>query len=724
MRIGIIMGKIYKTINRQQLSGILEEAFSRNISACVFTVTEEYNHPMTAEGQKNLFRLIQFPMLDGVIYVPYSFSSPDYQNDIERFLQENCPKPVVRIGLEQKCFVPVWYHDRGEMREITRHLIRVHQCRKLLCLTGSALNPVARERLAGFRDALEEAHIPYQESQNVVYGDFYIISAQNLAQEFAEGSRPLPDAVVCANDSMAVALCDALKKNHISVPEDIFVTGYDGSLESQLHSPAVTTYSTSWKQLGRDALCQLYALMTGKMIISTRKEPGMLLCRESCGCRNKSHPYKIPFDYSKLEANYLDSRFSSALFSCTSLEQFMMTISQFLYLFMDTSYYMQEHYCLCLCEDWCSSHAFRTNGYSDKIMQMHQNGSYTLFPSSEMIPPEYQLLDTPNVIFFTAMHFQNRCFGYSLLQLDGIPDGINMHYLKFCRDVSNGLEVLRVRNVLQSLAYHDYLSQVRDTLTGLYNLTRLPHIWDEYRSNTILRKESCFWAAITIHGLYRLAEMGGAVFKDKLLVSFAELIQNECSHGEKCFRAGESDFLIMGSEPMNSHYHHLLIQNIKDKFEDYQRQHEQVILSLRYAIMEDQKIQFLSEENVINAASVLVSEAKSSKPSYSEQIHYIDLCHLRHEIYQNPEENWSTLICSQKLNLSNSYFHRIYLNAFGVSCAHDIRQSKLEHAKFLLLHTTDTLQEIARKCGYDYSHFMRAFRKQYHMTPTEYRRGR
>jgi len=725
LRIGIIMGKIYKTINRRQLNGILEEAFSRNISAYVFTMIEEYNNSQIVDGEENLFRLIQFSSLDGIIYVPYSFSSGAYQSYIERFLQENCPKPVVRVGLEQKSFVPVWYHDRAEIAEITRHLIRVHHCRELICLTGSAVNSVARERLAGFRDALAEAGIPYQESKNTVYGDFYAAAAQNLAQELAEGIRPMPDAVVCANDIMAVSLCDALKNYHISVPEEILVTGYDGSLESELHSPQVTTYSASWKQLGRDALCQLYELMTGKSVISRKHESGMLLCRESCGCRqHQKKTYRIKFDYQRLETNYLDTNFSSRLFSCTSLENFMTTLYQFTYLFLEPEYYDKEHYCLCLCEDWCSSQNSRTNGYSDRMMQMHYNGTYTLFPVSEMLPPQMQFTETPNVTFFMAVHFQERCFGYSLLQLENIADGINMHYLRFNRELSNALEFQRVRNVLQSLAYHDYLSEVRDSLTGLYKLKRLTDIWEDYLTNAGLKNEKCFWVGFTIHGLYRLAEMGGTVLKDKLLVAFAELIQNVCSHNEKCLRAGECDFLILGSEPAFSHYHNLLIQNIREQFEEFQRSKGQVILNLQYAVLEDEQVSILMKETVISAAQVLITKAKSSKPSYSEQLHYDDLCELRREIYQNPEQSWSTSVCSQKLNISNSYFHRIYLNAFGVSCAYDIRQSKLEHVKYLLLNTADTLQEIARKCGYDYSHFMRTFKREFGMTPTEYRRGK
>jgi len=104
-------------------------------------------------------------------------------------------------------------------------------------------------------------------------------------------------------------------------------------------------------------------------------------------------------------------------------------------------------------------------------------------------------------------------------------------------------------------------------------------------------------------------------------------------------------------------------------------------------------------------------------------MHYDDLAALRSEIYQFPERDWSIAACCRKLSISPSYFHRIYRSTFGVSCTQDILKSKLDHAKKLLLSTTDTLQIIAQKCGYDYSHFMRTFKKEVGMTPTEYRRG-
>ena len=73
--------------------------------------------------------------------------------------------------------------------------------------------------------------------------------------------------------------------------------------------------------------------------------------------------------------------------------------------------------------------------------------------------------------------------------------------------------------------------------------------------------------------------------------------------------------------------------------------------------------------------------------------------------------------------MSQSYFLKIYKKLFQTSCSQDIQRSKLTYAKKLLLQTDMILQDIADQCGYDYSHFMRLFKKEVGMTPTAYRKG-
>ena len=94
------------------------------------------------------------------------------------------------------------------IQEITEHLIRVHGFRRIFCLTGQQGNREAEERLAGWRYAMEQAGL---DTTQYRYGDFWLDVPRTLAGDIAAGRIPMPEAVVCGNDFMAIALCKELR---------------------------------------------------------------------------------------------------------------------------------------------------------------------------------------------------------------------------------------------------------------------------------------------------------------------------------------------------------------------------------------------------------------------------------------------------------------------------------------------------------------------------------
>ncbi len=56
---------------------------------------------------------------------------------------------------------------------------------------------------------------------------------------------------------MAAALCESLTENGVRVPEDICVTGYDGSWDAWMHFPRITTITGRDRQFGEDAVLRL-----------------------------------------------------------------------------------------------------------------------------------------------------------------------------------------------------------------------------------------------------------------------------------------------------------------------------------------------------------------------------------------------------------------------------------------------------------------------------------
>ncbi|MBO4877275.1 MAG: helix-turn-helix transcriptional regulator [Ruminococcus sp.] len=96
---------------------------------------------------------------------------------------------------------------------------------------------------------------------------------------------------------------------------------------------------------------------------------------------------------------------------------------------------------------------------------------------------------------------------------------------------------------------------------------------------------------------------------------------------------------------------------------------------------------------------------------------------LRARIYDDPTKEWDTDKICRELCISRTYFHRLYLAAFGVTCRQDVIESRLIQAADLLAHTDMSVSSVAEKCGYESeSYFMRQFRQHRGCTPSEFRK--
>lgn len=96
---------------------------------------------------------------------------------------------------------------------------------------------------------------------------------------------------------------------------------------------------------------------------------------------------------------------------------------------------------------------------------------------------------------------------------------------------------------------------------------------------------------------------------------------------------------------------------------------------------------------------------------------------LRNQIYQYPADNWTLEKMASIVNLSTRSLQKFYKSFFHVSCINEVINSRITYAKFLLTHSSDNIQEIAEKSGYNnMEHFCRQFKKTEGCTPSKYRR--
>ncbi|MFJ4120450.1 LacI family DNA-binding transcriptional regulator [[Kitasatospora] papulosa] len=170
-------------------------------------------------------------------------------------------------------------------RELTRHLIEDHGLRRLAFVGGDPDSPDAEARFRGFREACGDAGLPVPDAPDLRTGMMTRAEGARAAETLLDRGGERPDAMVFANDQMAVGALRALERRKVRVPEDMAVTGFDGIPLSRIVRPSLTTVRQPIRQLGEQAV----ELLVQRLADPSREPvslelPVSLARRASCGC--------------------------------------------------------------------------------------------------------------------------------------------------------------------------------------------------------------------------------------------------------------------------------------------------------------------------------------------------------------------------------------------------------------------------------------------------------
>jgi LacI family transcriptional regulator len=167
---------------------------------------------------------------------------------------------------------------------VVNHLIRDHGKRRLFFVNGPADSPDTRER----RLALDHILRSNPDCQLIGshQGYYSVRSGEDAGEKLLAMPRAeLPDAIVSANDQMAIGILKALASAGIRVPEDVAVTGFDDIFPGSLCDPPLTTVHQPMRLLGERACARLLDRIANPGLPRTVELlPTELVLRSSCGC--------------------------------------------------------------------------------------------------------------------------------------------------------------------------------------------------------------------------------------------------------------------------------------------------------------------------------------------------------------------------------------------------------------------------------------------------------
>lgn len=153
--------------------------------------------------------------------------------------------------------------------------------RRVAMISGPGTLRCSRDRLSGYRAALEDAGIPV-DPRLIRAGAFIQLSGYEQTCALLDLADP-PTAIFAGNDAQAMGVYSALHARGLAVPADMSVVGFDDVSIAELVTPALTTVRQPLAEMGRTAMRMLLRLIAQEPLDSMRVElTTHLIVRDSC----------------------------------------------------------------------------------------------------------------------------------------------------------------------------------------------------------------------------------------------------------------------------------------------------------------------------------------------------------------------------------------------------------------------------------------------------------
>lgn len=528
--------------------------FASMVTACSF-----YKNYLS--GEENIYELINFDILDGVIVDPlllWEGNAPDrLEKHILEYLKKKCRKPVIALVEPFGDYPVVNLSQSDDFYWITRHAID-HGCKDIMFLSGPKGHAIAEDRLSGFLRAMQAEGLPVTED-SIYYGDFWYPGGAALADEFLSGKRKLPQAVVSASDHMAIGLVNRLSEGGVKIPEQVMVTGYDATQEAQINPIPVTTFDSNDEYIAMEAVNRLRAMMEPEAeIIPYDVKKLRIHTGLTCPCkmevssfigRFRDSLYYLNRDYGSngligsmdigaLLEGYVSERLSGS----RSVEECFLAV-------YSSTYYIRpfRQYWLCLYPDWLTNEEIR-HGFPQEMgiavytTPKEHTGFYK--PCEEIRFDRRELIpgigsdDEPTVYYFSSVHFNDRPYGYAVLQCGFDCPVISLVYRNWLRYINNALEMMRIQHSLLNMSMYD-------KMTGALNRRGM----EEISTGMLSAAKPGDILAVTVVDMDRLKyinDVYGHADGDVAITALAGVLREVAFPGEICVRAGGDEFYMIG----------------------------------------------------------------------------------------------------------------------------------------------------------------------------------
>ncbi len=535
---------------------------------------ERYNKDN--EGASSVFRLISYKMLSAMIIFPSFIHNEEIVDEVlQKCIHHGIP--VISIDRELEGAVCFSFNYSDAFETMCRHIIKVHGAKNLYLMTGTEGNDYAEARRAAYRRALEKNGIAFDEDK-VGYGNFWEGPVNDIMMRWFDiEKREIPDAIVCANDTMAIAVSSFLQKRGYRVPEECIVTGFDGIEQSKIHFPPLSTCIPDYDSMGRKIIS---AVKNKEFSADVEVECDVVYSR-SCGCCHEDMP-NFNMSIQKLVNHIkLSNERQVTMCSMQSAISKMTDINELPSLMANKFNFHTAVFAVnndVFDSPKFGSHRKGKNSFSHKVEILHQRYYwYDVAPCviglEELIPHISLMLKRKEPIVVCAVNFMDMVMGYCVFQPDiDIDEYQKIH--AFISSVGAALGnfhgKIQIRSINEQLIEANnelsLLSQ-RDFMTGLFNRRGFYDRLGEMLAAENPKNSRIVVISADLDRLKFINDTYGHAEGDNAISTVSRALVSSSVQSEVCARFGGDEFCVAAIVPDEKARYYF--DDFKERFCDY-----------------------------------------------------------------------------------------------------------------------------------------------------------
>ncbi|MBQ5310455.1 MAG: substrate-binding domain-containing protein, partial [Oscillospiraceae bacterium] len=442
--------------------------------------SEMYTSRRYFPAEAKVFDIIDYDRIDGLIILSETIKD---QKTLENLINNAKAHDVFVVCVDRamKGCYNIQFNFIPAFEAIVRHVVEKHGCRVINVMGGLRGNEFSDDRIECCRRVMKENGLELDEDR-ILYGDFWSVPTLRAMESFFASGMSMPDAFVCCNDTMAMAVCASLKDHGYAVPSDVIVTGFDGVLDEQFHIPRITTAKQGNAAAAEKAVDAIIANMDGKLCDNFFIVDHRISYTHSCGFkpidyRESTGRIQVLFDMIQESANVdtVISEMNEAISCSSTIEE----VSREIY--SHALSYKELYYCLCINENFMNI----STDYSSFISPEEEPDSRSL-----ILCESFRGFDRPpcradkplmlesaieefGALLYWPIHFSDMNIGYGVCTI--LPEvhlsndnGVMRNFPKFTRNINHALEIANSQSVMKKVIKELQRLYVRDH-TGLFN---------------------------------------------------------------------------------------------------------------------------------------------------------------------------------------------------------------------------------------------------------------